>query len=284
MTATDVATVEAVAGAGLPTRPCTPPALQLELRQRVGRIVECQKRPDLIPREPSLTQSERRALEAVLPAYRAYLKPGTKNEISYSVTRLRAHYFVPYVPDPFGKALADDWAEDLGSYPLWVVDLACKRYRRREADRSPRPADIIALCDEIIGVERQLMREIDLALAVPSSDDAEQISAPPACTVWREHYTELVADFGQNVYDAWFKTCIPESDIEGVLTLAVPSNFIADHIDKNYKEDLQKTLGRTVQLVQRAYSSNANWAKEHHARVEQEMADREARRRGPPPA
>ncbi len=122
-------------------RPCMPPGLG----RRVAWIVECLDRPRLLPREPSLTEKERQDLEAVRPAYHVYLEPGPRSEISALVTRVRAHYFVPDVLDALAQALADDWADDLSGFPLWAVKAACDRYRRSQAMRAPRPADIIEL-------------------------------------------------------------------------------------------------------------------------------------------
>ena len=113
------------------------------------------------------------------PAYHAYLEPGPRSEISALVTRVRAHYFVPDVPDAMAQAMADDWVDDLSGFPAWAVKAACDRYRRRQATRAPRPADIIALAEDEIEVERQEMRELELALAAPPSDNAEPRPATP---------------------------------------------------------------------------------------------------------
>lgn len=88
-----------------------------------------------------------------------------------------------------------------------------------------------------------------------------------ACTVWKEKYHELCADFGVDVWDQWLKLCIPESDVDGVLTLAVPTVFFRDHIETTYKEGLQKTLGRTVVIVQRGWAADANTARRHREQV-----------------
>ena len=77
-------TMDVVKAGGRPMRPCLPPGLE----RRVTRIIECRERPDLLPREPILTEKERRDLEAVVPAYRAYLEPGARAEISALLTRL----------------------------------------------------------------------------------------------------------------------------------------------------------------------------------------------------
>ncbi len=86
---------------------------------------------------------------------------------------------------------------------------------------------------------------------IPSRARTRDPEAAPACAVWQDHHAELCAYLGVDVYDQWLKMCIPESDVDGVLTLAVPTVFFRDHIEKTYKEGLQKTLGRTNVIVQR---------------------------------
>lgn len=174
MTTTDVVRAEAARAVGRPMRPCLPPGLG----RRVARIVECLDRPRLLPREPSLTEKERKDLEAVRPAYRAYLEPGPRSEILALVTRLRAHYFVSDVPDALAQALADDWADDLGRYPIWAVKAACDRYRRSEPTRAPKPANIIAFCEEEIEDERRELREVELALTAPPTNPEPTPATP----------------------------------------------------------------------------------------------------------
>ena len=93
---------------------------------------------------------------------------------------------MPEMSAGLAQALADDWADDMARFPLWAVKEACDDYRRNEPIRTPKPANIIALClDELggytaINVE---MREIELALstkastAPPPTATPEQISA-----------------------------------------------------------------------------------------------------------
>ncbi len=100
----------------------------------------------------------------------------------------------------------------------------------------------------------------------------------PACAVWKEHYHDLCADFGVEVWQSWLKICIPESDVDGVLTLAVPTAFFRDHIDATYKEGLQKTLGRRIVIVQRGWAADANHVRAYKAH----LAEKEAAKKGPP--
>ena len=99
-----------------------------------------------------------------------------------------------------------------------------------------------------------------------------------ACTVWKEKYHDLCADLGFDVWDQWLKLCIPESDVDGVLTLAVPTQFYRDHIETHYREGLEKTLGRTVVIVKRGWSADANTARRHR----EQLAERAAARKHQP--
>ena len=137
------------------TRPCLP----LELGRRLHGLT-----PERA-KTMTLTTAERETLTKLIPAYRAYLEPGPRHEISGLLTKLRAHYFVPDLPDALGEAIANDWADDFGSYPLWVVKEACDRYRRSEGTRAPRPADLIAFCEGWLEDERREMSDIEMALS-----------------------------------------------------------------------------------------------------------------------
>ena len=82
-----------------PTRPC----LTLELGRRLHGLTP--ERAKTL----TLTTAERETLVKLVPAYRAYLEPGPRHEISGLLTKLRAHYFVPDLPEALGEAIANDW-------------------------------------------------------------------------------------------------------------------------------------------------------------------------------
>lgn len=108
----------------------------------------------------------------------------------------------------------------------------------------------------------------------PSRARTRDPEAVPACAVWQDHHAELCADFGVDVYEQWLKLCIPESDVDGILTLAVPTVFFRDHIEGTYRDGLQKTLGRTVVIVQRGWSADANMVMSYKKCIEEEKAAR----------
>lgn len=162
--------VETEQGKGVlrPTTPSLPPEL--------GRLLHRTTRDR--PLRRGLTTVETETLTSLLPAYRMYLEPGRRDEISGLLTKLRAVYFVPDMSEGLAKAIADDWADDLGVYPVWLVKEACNHYRRTEQTKIPKPANIIALCKEQIENEVQEMREIELALRSPTAMKEDEAIVP----------------------------------------------------------------------------------------------------------
>jgi hypothetical protein len=56
--------------------------------------------------------------------------------------------------------IADDWAEDLGRFPMWAVEEAARRWRRTRKFK-PQICEMIALCEEAAGeaiAERDRLR------------------------------------------------------------------------------------------------------------------------------
>ena len=49
--------------------------------------------------------------------------------------------------------MADDWAEDLGDYPAWVVEAAARQWRRTKRFK-PQICEMIALCEAECGEKR----------------------------------------------------------------------------------------------------------------------------------
>ena len=174
-----------------PTTPHTPLTLML----RVSRLEDCRIRTGLYPREPSLTETERAEAEGLVPAYRAYLTPGKRDEISARILTLRAHYFMPDMPKGLADAVADDWTDDMSAYPLWAVKAACDRYRRSQATRAPRPADIIAFAEEEIEHERQQLHEIEMALsAKPAEPEPDVVSPEQVAAILENHGHQKMMD------------------------------------------------------------------------------------------
>lgn len=183
--ATNIVEMERARGVLRPTTPCLPPAL--------SRLLHGLTRTKVLRR--SLTAPETETLAGLLPAYRAYLEPGPRDDISGLLTRLRGHYFVPDMSPGMAKALADDWADDLGGYPLWAVKAACDRYRRGEPTRAPKPANIIAFAEEEIDDKRQEMREVERALsAKPAEPEPVPATREQVAAILEKHGHQKMVD------------------------------------------------------------------------------------------
>ncbi len=97
------------------------------------------------------------------------LSPADRGELLARVLALLSHYRAePHAP-AVEAYLADDWAEDLGGYPLWAVEEAARQWRRTRKFR-PQICEIVALCDAACG-ERQRLRE-RLRAVLDASDAA----------------------------------------------------------------------------------------------------------------
>ena len=139
-------------------RPTTP-SLPLALSRRIHGLTR--ERAKIL----TLTREERETLTNRLTTYRAYLQPGRREDISALLTRLRGHYFVPNMSPALAQALAEDWADDLGGFPLWAVKAACDRYRRNEETKTPKPAAVMGFARDEIQDEAREMDAIELALS-----------------------------------------------------------------------------------------------------------------------
>lgn len=69
------------------------------------------------------------------------------------------------LPPQVEAAIAQDWLEDLGEFPFWVIVEACKQWRRHPSKFRFKPliGDILALCKEISGrqiVQRERLRKL----------------------------------------------------------------------------------------------------------------------------
>ncbi|MCZ6638192.1 MAG: helix-turn-helix domain-containing protein [Alphaproteobacteria bacterium] len=191
-------------------------------------------------------------------------REGRSRPVKYQInlTRAKDLYYCPYEGDEPGDR-GPKKADSLSGHSVGKADSQSKK--ADSLSKSP---------DSLSG------NPIKNPVENPSRARTRDPEAAPACAVWQDHHAELCADFGIDVYNDWLKLCIPESDVDGVLTLAVPTVFYRDHIDKTYKEGLQNTLGRTVIIVQRGWSADANWARSYQARIAEEKAGRRPGSRG----
>ncbi len=94
------------------------------------------------------------AVERRLLALEYALQPAHRGALLARVLALLSHYRMDSHPPEVEQRLADDWAEDLGDYPLWAVEVAARTWRRTRRFK-PQPAEVVALCEESCGALRQ---------------------------------------------------------------------------------------------------------------------------------
>ncbi|MEI6558940.1 MAG: hypothetical protein WCO00_11085 [Rhodospirillaceae bacterium] len=111
-------------------------------------------------------------LRAHQDALEAVLIPADRGCLLARIHALLSHYRAEALPAVVEEAIAADWADDLGDYPAWVVEEACRAWRRdaRRYRFRPLPGDIRRLCDEIAAVPLEMRRRLTVLL---------ERSAPP---------------------------------------------------------------------------------------------------------
>lgn len=131
---------------------------------------------------PSVATEEELALAAsYLASLEDAVAPADRGGLLARVLALLSHYRIDPHPPQVELRIADDWAEDLGRYPMWAVDEAARTWRRSRRFK-PQISEMIALCDEAVGtclVERDRLRSIMERARV----DANPLARRNACVV-----------------------------------------------------------------------------------------------------
>ncbi len=121
-----------------------------------SRRVERWEAPEL--RDPA----ELKMVKEHLAALEGALAPAGRGELLARVLALLSHYRSEPNSHQVELRIADDWAEDLGGFPMWAVEEAARRWRRNRRFR-PQICEIIALCEDTVGghiAERDRLRRI----------------------------------------------------------------------------------------------------------------------------
>ncbi len=87
------------------------------------------------------------AIWSRLTELNAHLSPAPRQALMARILVLLAHYRPTADVGTLEQAMADDWAEDLAIYPLWVIETAARTWRRTKKFK-PQIAEMIELCDE----------------------------------------------------------------------------------------------------------------------------------------
>ena len=112
---------------------------------------------------PAVTQrAEFEEVETHLAALEDYLTSAGRGELLGRILALLSHYRVDQHAADVEQRIADDWAEDLGVYPMWAVEEAARHWRRTRRFR-PQICEMIELCNQAareVMVERDRLREV----------------------------------------------------------------------------------------------------------------------------
>jgi hypothetical protein len=93
----------------------------------------------------------------------AVLLPADRGHLLARILALLSHYRErDPLPPAVEQAIAEDWADDLGEYPAWAVEEACRAWRRdpKRYRFKPLPNDIRLICEEIIEPQAVLKRRV----------------------------------------------------------------------------------------------------------------------------
>ncbi len=88
-----------------------------------------------------------------LQAVEAVMAPAAAPTLLARIFALLSHYRERELPSHVEAALAEDWLDDLGEFPEWIIREACRLWRRHPTKYryKPLPGDIRALCLEVAG-------------------------------------------------------------------------------------------------------------------------------------
>jgi hypothetical protein len=128
-------------------------------------------------RDPNLLEEVIERLAQVESA----TQPAPRGELASRVIILLSHYRSDPQPPEIQSAIADDWAEDLGPYPLWVINEAARQWRQTKVFK-PQPSEMIRLCQRVSAAilkERYRLRatiEASEAVANPITSEVAELT------------------------------------------------------------------------------------------------------------
>jgi hypothetical protein len=109
------------------------------------------------------------------------LRPADRGPLLARVLTLLSHYRDQNpLPPEVERTIAGDWADDLGEFPSWAIEEACRRWRRDKKKHrlKPLPGDIRHLAEE----ETQQARTLRLRVSMLLKAAAGQGRARPTPT------------------------------------------------------------------------------------------------------
>lgn len=80
---------------------------------------------------------------------------------------------------------------------------------------------------------------------------------PSANATWNAHRAELIEVVGEGDFLIWLDPLTPESDDGNIIVLAAATQFSVECITLNFRDDLERVLGRRVVVVERSWAAEA---------------------------
>ena len=96
-----------------------------------------------------------REVQTYLAALETALEPAERGRLLARVLALLSHYRSDPHPSMVEQAIADDWAEDLGGFPMWAVEAAAKQWRTTKKFK-PTICEMVNLCEQAVGDSLQV--------------------------------------------------------------------------------------------------------------------------------
>jgi hypothetical protein len=119
---------------------------------------------------PSVPSADLPDIEARLQVLADALAPAPRAELLARILALLCHYKADPNPPEVEQYIADDWAEDLGIYPMWAVNAAARQWRRTKKFK-PQPSEMIALCEQEVDRLKRERNRLRLIVEKARADD-----------------------------------------------------------------------------------------------------------------
>ena len=172
-----------------------------------------------------------------------------KRDYAKEAGRLKLLTKAAYLNADDMTAQIDILAEELGAYPLDAARAACRTWAAAQTF-FPAWAELRELCEARVLFRRALASALRayIELAETRARDIKALAKPetPANALWRKMAPAIKVRFGAETWNVWLKGLTPESDEDGVYTLATQSRFWAMHIKEQFGEALEEILDRRV--------------------------------------
>jgi hypothetical protein len=104
---------------------------------------------------------------ALADELRRAMAPAERPALLARILALVSHYRSEPNPPQVEVAIADDWAQDLGEFPMWAVEEAARVWRRTKKFK-PQICEIRELCEAACGRHLESLRRVDALLAFNS--------------------------------------------------------------------------------------------------------------------